>query len=100
MIKRRFAYETPAFDTPMFLRDRQGIFATRFFNFDAFDRFPVRDDKVRIGGRAQEISVEPDLLGRPRLLVHSAAGVGKWIHSRNSAAIAERNCNGVVGVTR
>ena len=63
-IERRLAHQSAAFDAPMLLRDGQRVLGPGLFNLDAFHRFPVGHDEMRIENGAQEIGVEPNLVRR------------------------------------
>ena len=61
MLERRLADEAAAFDREMFLRRRQRVGTRDFFHRHARDRLLVRDDIMRIGAGAEQVTVEAHL---------------------------------------
>ncbi len=69
MLDRGFPHETAPFNAEMFLCDRERIFLSHFRDFHALDPLAIGHDEVRIGSRAQKISIKAGLFtDRPGLL--------------------------------
>ncbi len=69
MLERCFTHEAAALNAEMFLRDRERVFLSDFRDSHALDPLAIGHDEIRIGSRAQKISVEASFFpNRPGLL--------------------------------
>src|SRR2546430_4361275 len=77
--QRGFADKTAAFDAEVLLRNRKRIRAADLDHLHAVDPLSSCDSEVRIGSRAQKITIEASLLGDARPFFQVSARVWQFV---------------------
>src|SRR5262249_57771714 len=90
--ERRFANKTAALDAEVLLHDRERVSAADLGHAYAVDSLSSCDSEVRIGSRAQKITIEAGLLGDARPFFQVSARVWQLVELRHLSLPTPRNC--------